>query len=149
VCPDPRLDPPRSVAQLEREIRRAGTGLETALLRHRVDTLDRSVLGELGDHGHVSELLGPTTRSSHADRCPGAVPRRQGPSRRRPTAEGSPGFGYPPPVADVRPFRAVRFSRSAGPLPALVAPPYDVISESDRRRLAERNEHNVVHLTLN
>jgi uncharacterized protein (DUF1015 family) len=34
-------------------------------------------------------------------------------------------------------------------LPQLVAPPYDVISEAERRELLERNPNNVVHLTLN
>jgi uncharacterized protein (DUF1015 family) len=52
------------------------------------------------------------------------------------------------PVAEVKPFRAVRYGERAGPLESLVAPPYDVISPSERERLAEQNPHNVVHLTL-
>src|SRR5215218_7949406 len=52
------------------------------------------------------------------------------------------------PVAEVKPFRAVRYGERAGPLESLVAPPYDVISPPERERLAERNPHNVVHLTL-
>jgi uncharacterized protein (DUF1015 family) len=51
-------------------------------------------------------------------------------------------------VAEVKPFRAVRYSERAGSLDALVAPPYDVISSVERDELAARNEHNVVHLTL-
>jgi uncharacterized protein (DUF1015 family) len=50
-------------------------------------------------------------------------------------------------MADVRPFRAVRYSGAAGDLRELVAPPYDVLGEDERRILA-RNPHNVVHLTL-
>jgi uncharacterized protein (DUF1015 family) len=52
------------------------------------------------------------------------------------------------PVALVKPFRAVRYGERAGPLEALVAPPYDVISASERDELAARNPYNVVHLTL-
>jgi uncharacterized protein (DUF1015 family) len=52
------------------------------------------------------------------------------------------------PVAEVKPFRAVRYGERAGPLESLVAPPYDVISPPEREQLAEQNPHNVVHLTL-
>ena len=51
-------------------------------------------------------------------------------------------------MAEVKPFRAVRYGDRAGPLETLVAPPYDVISPDERAELAARNEHNVVHLTL-
>ena len=51
-------------------------------------------------------------------------------------------------MADVKPFRAVRYSERAGPLEALVAPPYDVISDDQREELLARNPYNVVHLTL-
>jgi uncharacterized protein (DUF1015 family) len=51
-------------------------------------------------------------------------------------------------VAEVKPFRAVRYGEGAGPLETLVAPPYDVISRAEREQLAARNSHNVVHLTL-
>src|SRR5215210_486028 len=52
------------------------------------------------------------------------------------------------PVAQVKPFRAVRYGERAGPLEALVAPPYDVITPPERDELAARSRHNVVHLTL-
>jgi uncharacterized protein (DUF1015 family) len=52
-------------------------------------------------------------------------------------------------VADVRPFRAERYDEAqAGPLEALVAPPYDVISSVDREEYLRRSPYNVVHLTL-
>jgi uncharacterized protein (DUF1015 family) len=51
-------------------------------------------------------------------------------------------------VAEVKPFRAVRYDERAGSLETLVAPPYDVISAAEREQLAVRNSHNVVHLTL-
>jgi uncharacterized protein (DUF1015 family) len=51
-------------------------------------------------------------------------------------------------MAEIKPFRAVRYGEGAGPLESLVAPPYDVISPPEREQLAERSPHNVVHLTL-
>jgi uncharacterized protein (DUF1015 family) len=51
-------------------------------------------------------------------------------------------------VAEVKPFRAVRFGSRASPLERLVAPPYDVISPPERDELAALSPHNVVHLTL-
>src|SRR5262249_51160348 len=49
----------------------------------------------------------------------------------------------------VRPFRALRYDPAvAGPLDDLVAPPYDVISDEDRRDYLARSPYNVVHLTL-
>src|SRR6266540_2156724 len=54
-----------------------------------------------------------------------------------------------PEMADVRPFRALRYDEAkAGPLEALVAPPYDVISEDERADYLARSPYNVVHLTL-
>jgi len=53
-----------------------------------------------------------------------------------------------PAMAVVKPFRAVRYGEPAGPLEALVAPPYDVISPEQRERLAAQSPRNVVHLTL-
>src|SRR5438093_6079381 len=51
-------------------------------------------------------------------------------------------------MAEVKPFRAVRYGEQAGPLESLVAPPYDVISPEQRGELRARNPFNVVHLTL-
>ena len=52
-------------------------------------------------------------------------------------------------MAVVKPIRAVRYDESvAGPLDALVAPPYDVIDDAQREELQARNPLNVVHLTL-
>jgi uncharacterized protein (DUF1015 family) len=52
-------------------------------------------------------------------------------------------------VAVVRPFRALRYDpATAGPLDALVAPPYDVIGAVEREELRGRSRYNVVHLTL-
>jgi uncharacterized protein (DUF1015 family) len=51
-------------------------------------------------------------------------------------------------MADVQPFRAVRYSGAAGPLADLVAPPYDAVSPEERSRLLARSPYNVVRLTL-
>src|SRR5262245_28228423 len=52
-------------------------------------------------------------------------------------------------MAEIKPFRALRYDEDeAGPLAALVAPPYDVISENERREYLARSPYNVVHLTL-
>jgi uncharacterized protein (DUF1015 family) len=51
-------------------------------------------------------------------------------------------------VADVRPFRAERYSAAAGPLDRLVAPPYDVIDEHERRELLALSPYNIAHLTV-
>jgi hypothetical protein len=57
--------------------------------------------------------------------------------------------GTVPPVAVVKPIRAVRYDESvAGPLEQLVAPPYDVIDDAQREELMARSPFNVVHLTL-
>jgi uncharacterized protein (DUF1015 family) len=52
-------------------------------------------------------------------------------------------------VAEIRPFRALRYDEAkAGPLERLVAPPYDVISETEREEYRALSPYNVVHLTL-
>ncbi|NUR75626.1 MAG: DUF1015 domain-containing protein [Thermoleophilia bacterium] len=49
----------------------------------------------------------------------------------------------------VKPFRALHYDPAvAGPLDRLVAPPYDVISDEQRRDYLARSPYNVVHLTL-
>jgi uncharacterized protein (DUF1015 family) len=52
-------------------------------------------------------------------------------------------------VAEVRPFAALRYDESVvGSIEQKVAPPYDVISDEERRRYLALDEHNVVRLTL-
>jgi uncharacterized protein (DUF1015 family) len=52
-------------------------------------------------------------------------------------------------VASVRPFTAVRYDADrAGPLEALIAPPYDVLGPEDRVCYLAASPYNVVHLTL-
>ena len=48
----------------------------------------------------------------------------------------------------MRPFKAERYSRQAGALEDLVAPPYDVIGPEERQEYLSRSPYNVVHLTL-
>ena len=50
---------------------------------------------------------------------------------------------------EIAPFRALRYSFANGVTPAAVtAPPYDVLSPDDHRRLLELSPHNITHLTL-
>jgi uncharacterized protein (DUF1015 family) len=51
-------------------------------------------------------------------------------------------------MADLKPFRAVRYSGAAGPAADLVAPPYDAVTPDERDRLLTRSPYNVLHLTL-
>ena len=50
-------------------------------------------------------------------------------------------------MPEIRPLRPYRYA-DADQLPALVAPPYDVIGPELREALGERSPHNVVHLDL-
>ena len=52
-------------------------------------------------------------------------------------------------MAGITPFRALTYASRLRPeLDRLVAPPYDVLSEAQRSRLAARHENNVVHVDL-
>jgi uncharacterized protein (DUF1015 family) len=51
-------------------------------------------------------------------------------------------------MADVQPFRAVRYSGAAGSLADLVAPPYDAVDADERAALYARSPYNVLHVTL-
>jgi uncharacterized protein (DUF1015 family) len=51
-------------------------------------------------------------------------------------------------MADIKPFRAVRYSGAAGSLADLVAPPYDAVDDVERAELYTRSPYNVVHVTL-
>jgi uncharacterized protein (DUF1015 family) len=52
-------------------------------------------------------------------------------------------------LPDVRPFRAWRYNTAvAGPLDALICPPYDVITPAAAGRLRAATPHNVIHLEL-
>ena len=52
-------------------------------------------------------------------------------------------------MAQIAPFQGLRFDLTRSPDPAaLLAPPYDVISERQREELERRHDRNVVHLDL-
>lgn len=53
------------------------------------------------------------------------------------------------PVAEIKAFRALRFStEKAGDISDLVCPPYDIISEQERVAFLEQNPHNIIRLEL-
>ncbi len=64
------------------------------------------------------------------------------------TSPDAPALVASPSVADVRAFRALRYAEAAGPLGELIAPPYDVISADERRRLLAVSPYNAVRLIL-
>ena len=51
-------------------------------------------------------------------------------------------------MVDFRPFRAVRYAESAGPLDSLICPPYDVILPPDEQELLARSPYNMVRMEL-
>ena len=146
-----------AAAQLVRRL--AGEGEREHLVRRRaaVDEpgqavaehprLARAGAGEHGQRaarvGHGGALLGGQVgkhRTSDA---------RPGPGRRRTPVAGPPPLLASRAVADVRPFRALAYDEAqAGPLAALVAPPYDVISPEQRAGYLAASPHNAVHLIL-
>jgi uncharacterized protein (DUF1015 family) len=118
VVPDPRLDLPTRVDELEGEVVGARLRPPTLLSSDRIRALDDAVLGEVGDRAH-------------------------GPSLGRKQDGTVPLVAVVKPIRAVRYDESV-----AGPLEQLVAPPYDVIDEAEREELLARSPFNVVHLTL-
>jgi uncharacterized protein (DUF1015 family) len=51
-------------------------------------------------------------------------------------------------VPQLLPFRGIRYTSSAGAIPALLAPPFDVISPAQQRELEGRSPYNAVRLEL-
>ena len=51
-------------------------------------------------------------------------------------------------MAEIKPFKALRFTEKAGAADELVCPPYDIISEEERQAYLRRNPHNVIRLEL-
>lgn len=51
-------------------------------------------------------------------------------------------------MAEIKAFKALRFTQNAGQISELACPPYDIISEEQRKAYLEKNEHNVIRLEL-
>ncbi len=51
-------------------------------------------------------------------------------------------------LAEIAPLTPLRYDLDRAPLASLIAPPYDVISETERQELAARHPNNVVRLIL-
>ena len=52
-------------------------------------------------------------------------------------------------MAEIKPFRALRFQEEkAGAIGALTCPPYDIISEEERKAFLAANPHNIIRLEL-
>src|SRR5215208_1378968 len=89
----------------------------------------------------------PSSRPRTRLRRPGRAPARR--SQTRPESRAEDGCYGPRALAEIKPFRALRYDPGrAGRLDDLVAPPYDVIGPEEREKYLERSPYNVVHLTL-
>jgi uncharacterized protein (DUF1015 family) len=51
-------------------------------------------------------------------------------------------------MAEIKPFRALRFTNKAGFLSELICPPYSSIREEHKRELLSKNSNNIVHFEL-
>ena len=51
-------------------------------------------------------------------------------------------------MAEICPFRALRFTPVAGEIEELTCPPYDIISEEQRLEYLSQNPHNIIRLEL-
>ena len=51
-------------------------------------------------------------------------------------------------MAEIKPFRALRYTAKAGDISKLTCPPYDIISEEERLAFLRENPHNVIRLEL-
>lgn len=51
-------------------------------------------------------------------------------------------------MAEIKPFRALRYTQKAGVLSELTCPPYDIISEDQRQSYLKANDQNVIRLEL-
>jgi uncharacterized protein (DUF1015 family) len=49
-------------------------------------------------------------------------------------------------MAQIEPFRAIRYPQAD--ITEVIAPPYDILSEDDKRTLLRRNDHNIVAIDL-
>jgi uncharacterized protein (DUF1015 family) len=49
-------------------------------------------------------------------------------------------------MADIQPFRGIRYT--SADLSRLIAPPYDILDEGDKRRLLAGDDHNIVAVDL-
>ena len=51
-------------------------------------------------------------------------------------------------MAEIKAFKALRFTEKAGEIAELCCPPYDIISEEQRLEFLKKNEHNIIRLEL-
>jgi len=51
-------------------------------------------------------------------------------------------------MAQIKPFKALRYTKKAGAIEALTCPPYDIISESQRQGYLKTNPNNMIRLEL-
>lgn len=51
-------------------------------------------------------------------------------------------------MAEIKPFKGLRYTQKAGDISQLTCPPYDIINGEERQALINRNPHNLIRLEL-
>ncbi len=51
-------------------------------------------------------------------------------------------------MAEIKPFKGLRYTEKAGGIKNLCCPPYDIVSGEQRQNLIEKNEYNIIRLEL-
>lgn len=51
-------------------------------------------------------------------------------------------------MAEIKPFRGLRYTEKAGDISQLTCPPYDIINAEERQALIDKNPHNLIRLEL-
>lgn len=51
-------------------------------------------------------------------------------------------------MAEIKPFKGLRYTEKAGEIKKLCCPPYDIVNGEQRQRLIEKNEYNIIRLEL-
>ena len=51
-------------------------------------------------------------------------------------------------MAEIKPFKGLRYTEKAGEIKNLCCPPYDIVSGEQRQKLIEKNEYNIIRLEL-
>ena len=137
VTPDARLHGAARVDELQGEVRRPVAGRKSPLPRDAEHAVHRVLGLELGDRHHGAESTVLERHGSKSERSGRAADAFRG-SRPR-------SWHYARAMAEVAPFRAVRYASPSG---TLVSPPYDVVTPEERDELLARSPHNVAQLTL-
>ncbi len=51
-------------------------------------------------------------------------------------------------MAEIKPFKGLRYTEKAGEISQLACPPYDIINGEERQALLDKNPYNLIRLEL-